>query len=74
MHSVRMANRFVLLLNRDFLKGLQVLLDIGPFKGVTCFLKARVQFLPKHQGQEAAEDMPPDRLIGLVKNRPGFQD
>ena len=39
-----------------------------------CFLKARVQFLPKNQSQEAAEDMPTDRLIGLMKNRPCFQD
>jgi hypothetical protein len=38
---------------------------------VTCFLKAAVQLLPKNQGQETAEDMPPDGLkcTGADKKR-----
>jgi hypothetical protein len=58
----------------DLLKRLQILLDVGPFKCVTGFLQAALQFFSQNQSQEAAKDMAPDGRVLLMKNRTGFQD
>jgi len=52
---------------------LEVLLDLGPFELMPLLSQALLQFLAKHQGQEAAEHMATDRIIALVEHRPGLQ-
>src|SRR5208337_3219995 len=37
-------------------------------------IQARLQFLEHHQGKEAAEYVPADGLVALVKDWSGFQD
>ena len=54
--------------NRDFLKSLEILLDVGPLEIVIGFRQPAVQFLAQDQGQEAAEDMNPDGFIQLMEN------
>ena len=56
-----------------FLQGLEILLNVEPFKTVTSLLQSAIQFLPNNHGQETAKDMTPDGLILLMKDGPSIQ-
>jgi len=63
-----------ILCNGDFLKRLQILLDVGPFQEVARLLPAPIQFFAEQKSQEATEDMTSNRLIPLMVYGSGFQN
>jgi len=57
----------------DFHQGGKVPTDVGPLQLPTAPGQAALQFIQQHQGQKRTEDMPANRRISLMKDRPGLQ-
>ena len=65
---------FAVFLDGDLLEGIQIPLDVGPLECVAGPLQAVLQRLHQEKGEEAAEGMAPDGLVGLVEDGPRFKN
>jgi hypothetical protein len=56
-------------LHRDLLQGVQIVFEPLPFHASAARIHSRLALFQDHQGQEAAKDVAPNRLITFVVNR-----
>ena len=71
---VRLAVPHLRLPHLRLLDGFQIPQDLRPFGGDAGGGEALLQLLAQDEGEERTEDVPPDRGIRLVVNRPRAQD